>query len=594
MASTFLSKVRIKASEIYEDAYEWLQKIYDQSKLVFTPASPFGQILSVLSNIAELIIYYIEASISELNITKARSADSIHGLAQLAGHTAFRGSSARGMISLRINNENDEIEGDYVEIANKTKLYIEDNGLPYFLNLENDFIRLSKSNRIFQKVEIIQGEVETQTFTSNGSSLMSFSVVTKSFTDNELIKVFVNGEEWKKEESLYDMNPSEESFIVKTSVNGGINVFFGNGEFGKIPPAGAQIVVEYVKCDGYNGNINGNIFNITFDGSGVDYQGNDIDLNEVLSVKVINAPTFGSNAESRDFTRIIAPHASKSFVLANPDNYIHYLSKYDMFSFIDAYNTKDDEYLSDDNVIYLTLVPNVSKKVTESKDYFNLTVDDFSLSENEKDGVIDLINRSGRQLMTSEIVINDNVIKKYVLNIAVRYFENYVKEDISSIIRSKLNTYFLNIQRRDRIPKSDIIALIEKIDGVDSVNVFFVSEENEKAIRNGYYEVPVYENDPYTGISKWVYTKKVLLKPGEDPNLGLDEFGDIKLRKTEIGIIKGGWGDRTYNEQDKTGVFYEEYPTQTGLGNLNIFFLDTVDNNLYNKIQQTKLNNLLK
>lgn len=586
MASTFLSKVRIKASEIYEDAYEWLQRVYDQSKLVFTPASPFGQVLSVLSNITELILYYIEASISELNISKARSADSIYGLAQLTGHNAFRGSCARGMISLRINNENDEIEGTYLEIKNKAKLYIEDNNLPYFLNLNSDFIRLNKQERLFQNVEIIQGEIETQTFTSNGSSLMSFSVVTKMFTDNDLIKVFVNGEEWKKEESLYDMNANAECFLAKTNINGGINIFFGNGEFGKIPPAGAEIVVEYVKCDGYNGNLNGNIMTIKFEDYGTDYQGNEIDLNEVLTVKIISAPTFGSNAENREFTKLMAPHASKSFVLANPDNYIHYLSKYDMFSFIDAYNTKEDEYLKDDNVIYLTLVPNVTKKVTDTKDYFNLTIDDFSLSENEKNGVMDLLNRSGRQLMTSEVVINDNVIKKYALNIAVRYFENYIKEDISSAIRKKLNTYFLNIQRRDRIPKSDIVALIENIDGVDSVNVYFVSEENEKAIKNGFYYVPVYKNDPYTGISKWVYNKKIVLQEGEDPNLGLDNFGDIKLERTEIGIIKGGF-------EDRNGNYYEEYPTQTGIGNLNIFFLDTVDNNLYNKLQQAKLNELL-
>lgn len=587
MASTFLSKLRIKASEIYEDAYEWLQKTYEQSKLVFTPASPFGQLMSVLSNITELIIYYIETSISELNITKARSADSIYGLAQLTGHTAFRGNSARGMLSIRLNNENDDVEGDYVEIPNKATLYIEDNGLPYFLNLNNDFIRLSKSNREFQYIEIIQGEIEKQTFTSNGDSLMSFSVITKSFTDNNLIKVYVNGEEWKKEESLYDINANEKAFIAKTSVNGGINIFFGNGEFGKIPDAGSEIVVEYVKCDGANGNIDGSIFNITFNTSGTDYQGNEIDLNDVLSVKVIKAPTFGSNAENREFTKLIAPHMSKSFVLANPDNYIHYLSRYDMFSFIDAYNTKEDEYLEDDNVVYLTLIPNINRKITDTKDYFNLTLDDFALSESEKEGVMNLINQSGRQLMTSEVVINDVVIKKYVLNIAVRYFENYTKETINSEIRSKLNTYFLNIQRRDRIPKSDIVSIIENIDGIDSVSAFFVSEENEKAIRDGFYYVPVYENDPYTGISKWIYNKKVLLKENEDPNLGLDNFGDIVISKNEIAIIKGDFYDRNNN-------YYNEFPSNTGLGNLNIFYLDTVDNNLYNKLQQAKLNELLK
>ncbi|MBR4590732.1 MAG: hypothetical protein IKO36_08775 [Bacteroidaceae bacterium] len=586
MASTFLSKVRIKASEIYEDAYEWLQKIYDQSKLVFTPASPFGQLLSVLSNITELIIYYIEAAISELNISKARSADSIYGLSQLTGHTAFRGSSARGMIAIRINNQNDNIEGDYVEIKNKTKFYIEDNGLPYYLNLDSDYIRLSKSERIFQNIEIIQGEIENQSFTSNGSSLMSFSVTTKSFTDDNLLRVFVNGEEWHKEESLYDMNAYSKCFIAKTNINGGINIFFGNGEFGMIPTKGAEITIEYVKCDGYIGNTNGKVFNITFEDFGVDYQGNEIDLNEVLSINIVHAPTFGSNAESREFTKLIAPHASKSFVLANPDNYIHYLSKYDTFSFIDAYNTKEDEYLDDDNVIYLTLIPNVNKKITDTKDYFNLTMDDFSLSDDEKDGVMQLLNRSGRQLMTSEVVINDNVIKKYVLNIAIKYFEHYDKETINSEIRSKLSKYFLNIQRRDSIPKSDIISIIENIDGVDSVNVFFVSEENEKAILDGFYYIPVYENDPYTGISKWIYNKKIILSDGEDPNLGLDKFGDIKLKRTEIGIIKGGFYDRNNN-------YYEEYPTTTGLGCINIFFLDKTDNNLYNKIQQNKLNKIL-
>ena len=585
--STFLSKTRIKASEIYEDAFEWLQKTYEQSRLVFTPASPFGQILSVLSNISELILFYIESSISELSIAKARNVDSIHGLAQLAGHTAFRGSSARGMISIRINNEDSDIEGTYLEIKNKTKLYIEDNSLPYFINLNNDFIRLNKNNREFQNVEIIQGEIETQTFTSNGTSLMSFNVITKTFTDDSLIKVFVNGEEWHKEESLYDMNANSECFIAKTSVNGGINIFFGNGEFGKIPPEGAIITVEYVKCDGAAGNIRNTIMHIDFSDNGTDYQGNEIDLNEVLAVKIISPPMFGSNAESRDFTRIMAPHASKSFVLANPDNYVHYLSKYDTFSFIDAYNTKDDEYTDDDNVVYLTLVPNISKKITDTKDYFMLSSNDFSLSDTEREGVIDLINRSGRQLMTSEIVINKNIIKKYVLNIAVRYFENYAKEDIYSDIREKLNTYFINIRRRDRIPKSDIISLIENIEGVDSVNVFFVSEENETAIRDGFYTVPVYEHDPYTGISKWIYDKKVIIDDNKDPNIGLDEFGDIKLKKNEIGIIKGGFTDRN-------GNYYEEYPTNNGLGNLNIFFLDTVGNDLYNKIQQKKLNELLK
>ena len=74
-------------------------------------------------------------------------------------------------------------------------------------------------------------------------------------------------------------------------------------------------------------------------------------------MNITRNPMFGSDSEDPTFTRLIAPYASNSFVLANPNNYIYYLSKYDFWSFIDAYNTKDDEYLDDDNIIYLFLFP---------------------------------------------------------------------------------------------------------------------------------------------------------------------------------------------------------------------------------------------
>ena len=65
---------------------------------------------------------------------------------------------------------------------------------------------------------------------------------------------------------------------------------------------------------------------------------------------------MGSDRENTKFTKIMTPLASKSFVLATPDNYEYFLSRYNMFSYIDAYNTTDDQYLDDDNVIYICKV----------------------------------------------------------------------------------------------------------------------------------------------------------------------------------------------------------------------------------------------
>ena len=58
---SFFSKTRIKATELFFDAFQYLQRQYDQAGEVFTPASPFGQILTVVANLGELILFYIEA-----------------------------------------------------------------------------------------------------------------------------------------------------------------------------------------------------------------------------------------------------------------------------------------------------------------------------------------------------------------------------------------------------------------------------------------------------------------------------------------------------------------------------------------------------
>ena len=52
---SFFSKTRIKATQLFEDSFEYLQRTYGQAVETFTPASPYGQILTVVSNLGELI-----------------------------------------------------------------------------------------------------------------------------------------------------------------------------------------------------------------------------------------------------------------------------------------------------------------------------------------------------------------------------------------------------------------------------------------------------------------------------------------------------------------------------------------------------------
>ena len=228
---SFFSKTRIKATELFFDAFQYLQRQYDQAGEVFTPASPFGQILTVVANLGELILFYIEAVATELNISRARNIESIYGLSRLTGHDPTRGISSQGIIGLRLNTSAASlVEGDFVQILNYVELEVGQNNLSYFLKFDSDYIRLEKTTSSFVNVQLIQGEREDQKFTGTGLDLQSYNLTTKDPTDQYMVSVHVDGKLWKNVNSLYDMNNGEESVMVKTSVNGGITIFFGESD----------------------------------------------------------------------------------------------------------------------------------------------------------------------------------------------------------------------------------------------------------------------------------------------------------------------------------------------------------------------------
>lgn len=575
----FFQNSRLKASELVQQAVEYLVVKYEQAANVFTPASPFGQLLSVISNIAELIFTYISHTAEELNIRTAQNIESIQGLAQLAGHDAYRGGAAFGVMGVKLNTSND-FEGNHLKIKNFSTFTISDTGCVYFMNLPTDCIKLTVGSSSFVSIPFIQGEIETQTFTSNGTPLQSFNPVIKGMTDHDNIVVRVNGKEWKKVNSLYDMpayddvNPeTSECFIVKTSPTIGISIFFGNDSFGKIPPSGALIEVIYIKTVGINGNSNSTGLTYKFIDMGIDEYGNEVDLNEVLIVETIAPPMLGANYEDPEFTKTIAPKTSKSFVLATPENYVNFLSKYNQYSFIYAYHTKNDDNISDDNVIYLKVIPNIKKKLSSNEDYFEVPITEFVLDKYEKESLMSALENSGRMLIGSEVEIVDPEIKYFTINIIIRYFEDVDKTSISSSIRSVLNKYFLNINRSDIIPKSDLISIIEGIEGIDACDVFFITKDNEMAKRKGYYY------DDFGNI--------IRVNKNDDPHVGFDTYGNLIMNKGCIYIPRGGWKDANDN-------YYTVTPEDGKIGPLNIFFDTSVNNTTYNLEAQRKFNELIK
>lgn len=561
----FLSRIRIGAADIKADAETFISRVYNRANTLFTTASPFSQIIGVLSEISDLIMFYIEDSVVEQNIYTAQQAESIYGMSRLTGHDATRGFAATGEIEFRWKPGADmsKIAGSALNIESRAQLSFDANGLKYTLLNSNDKFKLEKTNYRSIKTAIIQGTFESQTVTSNGDKLQSFSINTGGLSDHNKVSVSVNGELWTKHSSLYDLGADEKAYLVKTGISGGLDIYFGNGSFGMIPPSGASILVEYVKHSGLLGNLDDSPdLTIKWDAQGVDSNGTEHDLNEFLDVTITSSPKMGGDREDTKFTKIMTPMASKSFVLATPDNYEYFLSRYNMFSYIDAYNTTDDQYLDDDNVIYIFAVPDIKKKLAKNQDYFTLPQSEMFLDQGEYDAMHRVLEDSGQQMVTTEVVFVKPQIRYYSMDINIRYFEGYTREEIYSAVRSKVSDYLLNITRRDKLPKSDIIYILEAVEGVDAVNVKFISETEETALRNGYYEsvnVSVVPQEPVTletvgnGKQKYVFFKQiedVKVVPVKNSNdipytvKGLDQWGDIIMEKEEVAVFRGGWLDR--------------------------------------------------
>ena len=105
-----------------------------------------------------------------------------------------------------------------------------------------------------------------------------------------------------------------------------------------------------------------------------------------------------------------------------------------------------------------------------------------------------------------------------------------------------IGEFFTNVQSDLFIPKSDIIhQLKNNVDGIDGVDVYFISQKNEEAIYRQQYEDEYYIMNNLTG--QYVKrTEKVKLYAGENPNIGLDAHGNIYLKTDcQFPVLMGGW-----------------------------------------------------
>jgi hypothetical protein len=571
-----LKFIEVKFQNLKAEVNEFIKKTYNKSDILLSAADPYGHILGAIEMIFHSSLLYLKNVTAQFDINNPQNNNGtmIKALARVGGYNPSRAISATGTLALQLKPGIDileEIAGGEITIMNGTKLTNKSNNLDYYIDLSIDKASYMLSHNTKYYLPIVQGTPQTYPFTGTGSKLQSFSVNLPNGQSPEQFRVTVkvNGQVWAKKDSIYDMLPDEEACIIRTGITGGLDIYFGTGFFGKIPSISDQIEVRYIVSDGALGNIPHKIPNDwTFSDEVFDKFGTPVDMDKNFNVFIHNEISMGGDSEDPKFTKAILPYVSRNFVLARPEQYIFHLKRLNMFSQIDAYTTEkgtdnDDGNDKDDSVVYLFLIPDVSLFLQGGSSYFDLDLNAFILEQFEKDKVERYLRTQGIIGLGNAVKIIDPIIRKYIINIHLRIFEDANEDNIRSEINSRLSTYFGSLQRRGIIPKSDIIKIIEEIDGVDSIDCSFISEANETYhLAFEKYKTSIMRSNPKINPSAIKMT-------GYSPNrvIGLDpKLGDILYNKNELPIIRGGF--RTRND-----VYYNETPNGKGLSSINIEIL---------------------
>lgn len=511
----------------------------------------FGQIVTVIGNAIQNVMLYIEDALVEQNKYTAQRKKSIYNLAALSGYTPSYGKAASVALKLSFTPVN---AAEYnIIINNHESLTCTQNGLQYNIVLPQEAIVLNiEKDNTSKYLTAVQGRFETQTFVSAGGQYYSIPMKFIGNLDTDYMTVKVNNEVWEYKLSLYDMTSDGKQYTFKSSLNGGIDFIFGNEQHGRALKAGDYVEITYLIHDGDHGNVNTSLETyFVFNNTLTDINGSTYDGNEIFNVTFSehDPVTSGSNSETVESVREMIGLNSRSLVLASPENYKAFLSR---FGFCGYSRTWADP---NSMIINSLIIKNFDSLVENGSDYFKLKENDFILTDNHKNAIYNCLEYTGNQMFGVKYQILNPDICKYAMYVYVSLKSNkYDREFVSNAIRQKVGEFFSHVQSDIFIPKSDIIHLIKtEVEGIDGVDIYILSQKNEEAIRTGYYEDVNYVMNNVTGqtIKK---IEKVKLYPGENPNIGLDSHGNIWLKSDyQFPVLMGGW-QYTNNEGQSVSI----------------------------------------
>ena len=499
----------------------------------FSKSQIFAVIFDGIRGVMQNAMFYIEDALTEQNVDTAYRKSSLYSLAKISGYEAFYGAAATGLVNCDISLSGVvNIGSNKLYIPNKTVLINNNTGYTYIITLPTDYYCIDASKPLFtHQFKVVQGSLKGSAYAASGNPLETLHIYTGGLFDREYVEVKVDGEKYTEAASLYDMTENSKEYVLTIGYDNELDIMFGNGMYGKQLSEGQSVTVNYILHVGELGNIKlSDISDFHIVSAVYDSFGNSVSDIDFLSFSLGSNISGGMDSDTSGDIRNMIGYNSRSLVIASENNFKLFFNR---FSFIGHSNIH-----SEDNSLIVNAIctSNYSDGVKDTDEYFNAYLNNqILLSSEQKEMVKETLNNSNKTFAGISLEFTDPDIYRYSIVAYIKAESKYDRDTIKSEISKAIMDYFVNLLTNTLfIPKSDIIKkVLDNVPTVDSIDISFISDVNENACKDGYYEKYVRS---YTGNqNRWIKTR---IPYDYNKTIGLDEFGNIQLDSIfEIPII---------------------------------------------------------
>lgn len=514
----------------------YLAKTLNNLGLEYTHTQIFGVIYDGIKGIMQNIMFYIEDALTEQNIFTATRKKSIYNLAKISGYEAYYGSAASGTLigNLHINNGLNS-KSTKIFIYNKSKILNKNTGYTYSLLLQSSYYTIDVAKPLVShEFKIVQGTFSKASSIAKGIELETVHVNCNNLFDRQYVEVKVNGETWSEVGNFYDMTENGNEYVLNIGYDNTFDIIFGNGIYGSKLTQGDTITIDYLTHGGTIGNISNNDkCEFVFDSYGSDSLGNQVNINDYISLSMKSCVSGGNEADSIEFIRNIIGSNSRSSVLASEDNFSLFFKRFSFIGYTNCWSDTNTMYM---NVICLS---NIKNNIKDIEDYYNINVNDMLLNNEQKNMIINTLENSKKAFAGITLKFKDPVIREFAFICYVKIDNIYNKDTAVQGIRTELAKYFLNLPDNTLfIAKSTLIKLlVDNIECIKAIDLDIISKYAEDAYYNGYYTK--YKLDNVNNSLQYKETYQIY---ESEIYPGLDGYGNISLdSKIEVPILHGGF-----------------------------------------------------